>query len=93
MNQRRAKIYQKRCNRGVSEGPESAPVGVGDESSDQRRKISGAAEDVGHLRGRDLRHVEPIHQVNREVRRQPHARHFLERLVPLRILRSMRTPI
>lgn len=85
--------YQKRSNGRISKSPEPAPVGVGDESSDDRREIGSAVEDVGHLRGRHLRHVEAGHQVDGEVGGQAHARHSLKRLVPLGLIQLTLTPI
>lgn len=73
--------YQERGDGGVSEGAEAAEVGVRDEGADERREVGGAGEDVDDVGRRHLLDVEALHQVHRQVGRQPVRRHPLEALI------------
>ncbi|RWV81166.1 hypothetical protein GW17_00057441 [Ensete ventricosum] len=77
-------MHQEGGHRGVGEGAEPAPVGVGDEGAEERRDVAGAGEDVAQGGGRHLPHAVLLHQVHHEVGRQAVGRHPLERLVPWR---------
>lgn len=77
-------MHQEGGHRGVGEGAEPAPVGVGDEGAEERRGVAGAGEDVAQVCGRHLPHAVLLHQVHHEVGRQAVGRHPLERLVPWR---------
>ena len=62
-------------NRSEEHGSESAPEGVGDEGSNNRREAGHARIDVVHVCCSIWLHVVAAHQVTREGRREGAGRH------------------